>query len=156
MLDEEARPPMPERDNPRDGTEAERISPGYSQLLADVVREAGIKRGDLKGKGRSSQVIWRVLEHQEGPTIAAAARLRQKILELRPDLVIPPPAVPIQSAEHYEWDQIGCDLHDRNPVAFRQILNMARMLAGGAPELEALSNIGVEDHLPTKKKPPRR
>lgn len=120
---------------PEFSSDVERISPEYSKLLAETVDQAGLMRKDLfVGKseegvsGLSEQTVWRVLNHKEGPTIVAAQRIRQRIQQLRPDIKLPPPAVAVADADHYEWLYLGTELHEADREEFRKALGLIRTL----------------------------
>lgn len=112
----------------RAGAEAERVAAGYSRLLTDAVKGAGLDRRDLVADdGLSQQVIWRVLDHRQDPSLAAAARVRQRLLELRPKLEVPPPAVAVESAAHYAWIKLGTDMLAEDPDGFTRALDRVRI-----------------------------
>lgn len=104
----------------------ERVAPGYSQLLREAVEKAGLKRKDLRARGASMQSVWRVLDHKDEPSFVAAARIRKRIMELCPNLDLPPPAVAVSGVDHYEWMRLGSELIDDDYAFFRDMLEAVR------------------------------
>lgn len=109
----------------------ERVAPAYGKLLRDTVRASGLKRKDLigpAGSGRSSTVLWRVLNSDEAPSFVSAARVRARVLELRPDVTLPPPWVAVEGVDHFEWMRIGSGLLADDPEGFARLFARVRQI----------------------------
>jgi hypothetical protein len=132
----------------RTATDIQRMAPGYGRLLATAMKAGGLTKDDLAEPGLKGSQIWRLTNPEgkgERPPVAAAERLRLAIQRRRPDIQLPPPAVLVDGAEHYEWIELGTRLMSLDYDRFSEHLAALRKLVEGLEGVERLVNPGGGD-----------
>jgi transcriptional regulator with XRE-family HTH domain len=111
------------------------ITKGYADILREGLEKVQGKEGGTKGDlaktldmGRTT--LWRLLSGQPNVTVEKAERIRE-YLATEGQESIPPPVVPIESADHFAFVELGAQLAREDPAYLRRVIAAMRKRVEG-------------------------
>lgn len=122
-------------------TEGIRTSLSWCKLAGDAIKASGIEKSSKNIDGLKGPQLWRAAGGKDSlqpPPLATAGTLYAAIKKRRPDINLPPPIILIESADQYEWAQLGTQLMRADPQRFSyQLERLRKIVAGVEAEVEA-------------------
>lgn len=129
-------------DDPR---ETGSMAKAYPKILLQIMERAGLSRSDVvRLGGIDKNSVYNILPAKSDDPVSrspvTARKVSEAIQRAKPGLKVPPPVLPIETLEQWEWFCLGEELLRERPEVFAEAMSLVKeWLQGIAKANEARS-----------------